>query len=72
MAQIPIQALEASVGASQWAGAGPILLLLSPSGAQRSGGVTIPGCSPEMWGCGTEGHGQWASGGWIGDLRGLF
>ena len=28
--------------------------------AQGSGGVTIAGGVPELWGCGTEGHGQWA------------
>ena len=29
------------------------------------------GCS-ELWGCGTEGRGQWAWGGGLGELRGLF
>jgi len=44
--------------------------------AQGGGGVTIPGGVPELCGCGTEGHGQWA---WcdgllvgLGELRGLF
>ena len=41
-----------------------------------SGGVTVPGDVPKLWSCGTEGHGQWAWGGWagvgLGDLRGLF
>ena len=40
------------------------------------GGVTIPGGVPELWVCGTEGHGQWAWWGWAGvgldGLSGLF
>jgi len=40
----------------------------------ESGGVTIPGGAPELWGCGTEGWGRWARGGGVGrrDLRGLL
>ena len=29
------------------------------------GGVTIPAGVPELWRCGTEGHGQWAWWGWV-------
>lgn len=28
--------------------------------AQGGGGVPIPGGIPELWGCGSEGRGQWA------------
>jgi len=34
--------------------------------AQGGGGVTVPGGVPELCGCGTEGHGQWARWGWAG------
>ena len=36
-------------------------------GCPASGGegVTVPGGAPELWGCGTEGCGQWA---WWGGL----
>ena len=44
--------------------------------AHICGGVTIPGGVPELCGCGTEGHGQWARCDGLqvglGDLRGLF
>ena len=33
---------------------------------QGGGGVTIPGGVPVLWGCGTEGCGQWAWWGWAG------
>ena len=41
--------------------------------AQGGGGVTIPGGVQEPYGCGTEGHGQWAWWGWagLGNLCGL-
>ena len=32
----------------------------SGTAAHGSGGVAIPGGVPELWGCGTEGRGQWA------------
>jgi len=35
---------------------------------QGNGRVTVPGGVPELWRCGTEGHGQWATlvvGGWL-------
>ena len=32
----------------------------SGTAAQGGGGVTIPGGVPKLWGCGTEGRGQWA------------
>ena len=28
--------------------------------AQGGGGLTVPGGAPELWRCGTEGHGLWA------------
>ena len=38
-------------------------------------GVTVPGGAPELWGCGTEGCGQWVWG-WagvgLGGLRSLL
>mgnify|MGYP001855422792 CR=1 FL=1 len=41
----------------------------------ESGGLTISGGVPELWRCGTEGHGLWAQRGWVGvglgDLSGL-
>ena len=43
--------------------------------AQGWGWASIPGGVPELWGCGTEGRGQWAWGvgqGGPGDLGGLF
>ena len=32
----------------------------SGTAAQEGGGVTVPGDAQELWGCGTEGRGQWA------------
>ena len=34
--------------------------------AQGGGGVTVLGGIPELWGCGTEGRGQWARWGGLG------
>ena len=31
-----------------------------------------PWSAAEPWGCGSEGHGQWAGGGGLGERRGLF
>ena len=30
-----------------------------------SGAVTVPGGVPRLWGCGTEGRGQWAQWVWV-------
>ena len=38
----------------------------SGTAAQGGGGVTVPGGAPELWGCGTEGRGQWARWGGLG------
>ena len=38
----------------------------SGTAAQGGGGVTIPGGVPQLWGCGTEGCGQWARWGGLG------
>ena len=37
-----------------------LLIKSSDAVAQGGGGVTVPGGVPELWGCGTEGRGQWA------------
>ena len=48
----------------------------SGTAARGGGGVTIPGGVPELWGCGTEGCGQWVWWWWagvgLGDISDLF
>jgi len=44
---------------------------LSPPISQGGGRITSPGGAAELWGCGSEGGGQWGGGG-HGDLSGLF
>ena len=44
----------------------------SGTGCPDGGGVIVNGGVPVLWGCGTEGCGQWAWGGGLGELRGLF
>ena len=40
-------------------------------GCPGSGGVTVPGGVPELWGCGTEGRWQWAWWGGLGLILGI-
>ncbi len=41
------------------------LLKSTGTAAQEGGGVTVLGGVLELWGCGTEGRGQWAQWGWF-------
>ena len=46
------------------------LLKSTGTAAQEGGGVTVLGGVLVLWGCGTEGRGQWAWWGWAGGWTG--
>jgi len=55
-------ALSCSWGGSGWLLGKTYSLKECPgagTGCSGSGGVTVPGDVPELWRCGTEGHGRW-------------